>query len=60
MTGYAGEYHRHGDLENADEKAQRRITALQDEVDGLRGELAGALDRIGVLEERLRGEGGAS
>jgi hypothetical protein len=48
---YAREHHRHYDLENAGEKAQRRITALQDEVDGLRGQLAGALERITVLEK---------
>jgi hypothetical protein len=47
---YAREHHRHYYLENDDEKASRRITALQDEVDGLRGQLAGALGRIGALE----------
>jgi len=47
---YAEERHRHDDLENADEKAQRCITALQDEVDGLRGQLADALERIAALE----------
>ena len=49
---YAREHHRHYDLENDDEKASRRITALQDEVDGLRGQLAAALGRIGDLEKQ--------
>jgi predicted nucleic acid-binding Zn-ribbon protein len=49
---YADRHHRHYDLENDDEKAQRRITALQDELDGLRGELNAALDRIGDLEKQ--------
>ncbi len=48
---YAREHHRHYDLENGDEKASRRITALQDEVDGLRGQLAAAIERIGKLEQ---------
>jgi hypothetical protein len=49
---YAREHHRHYDLENDDEKASRRITALQDEVDGLRGQLNDALGRIAVLEKQ--------
>ena len=48
---YTGEHHRHYDLENADEKAQRRITALQDEADGLRGQLSDALGRVSALED---------
>jgi hypothetical protein len=47
----AREYHRHYGLENDDEKASRRITALQDEVDGLRGQLADALERIAKLDQ---------
>ena len=47
---YAREHHRHYDLENDDEKASRRITALQDEAGGLRGQLVDALDRIAALE----------
>jgi hypothetical protein len=47
---YAERHHRHHDLENDDEKAQRRITGLQDEIDGLRTELADALERIAELE----------
>ncbi len=47
---YAERHHRHYDPENDGEKAQRRITALQDEVDGLRGQLADALERIRALE----------
>jgi predicted RNase H-like nuclease (RuvC/YqgF family) len=47
---YASEHHRHYDLENDDEKAQRRITGLQDEIDGLRRQLEDALDRIRALE----------
>jgi hypothetical protein len=47
---YADRHHRHYDLENDDEKAQRRITALQDELDGLRGQLGDALGRISALE----------
>lgn len=49
---YAALRHRHDGLENGNEKAQRRITALQDEIDGLRRQLAGALDRIGALEKQ--------
>jgi TolA-binding protein len=49
---YAREHHRHYDLENADEKAQRSITALQDEVDGLRGQLTEAFGRIADLEKQ--------
>ena len=52
-TGDAGRYHRRDDLENDDETAQRRITALQAEVDGLRAQLAGVLAQVRVLD-RLR------
>ena len=47
---YAAQHHRHYDLENNDEKAQRRITGLQDEIDGLRRQLDDALERIHALE----------
>lgn len=50
---YAGKYHRHDGLEDADAKASRRITALQDEVGELRGQLRNALTRIDGLD-RLR------
>jgi hypothetical protein len=53
VYGVAGEHHRHYGLENDGEKAQRRITALQDEVDGLRAELAGVIAQVRVLD-RLR------
>jgi TolA-binding protein len=49
---YASEHHRHYDLENDDEKASRRITGLQDEVEGLRGQLADAIERIAALEKQ--------
>jgi hypothetical protein len=49
---YAPLRHRHHGLEDDDEKAQRRITALQNEVDGLRRQLDDALDRIGDLEKQ--------
>jgi hypothetical protein len=52
---YAREHHLHYDLAGDAERAHRRITGLQDEVDGLRAELAAALDRIGALEGRLPG-----
>lgn len=48
---YAERHHWHYDLENDDEKAQRRITGLQDEVDALRGRLDDALGRIAALED---------
>jgi hypothetical protein len=47
---YAERHHRHYDLENDDEKAQRRITGLQDEVDGLREQLGYTLGRVAALE----------
>ena len=47
---YAREHHLHYDLAGDSERAHRRIAALQDEIDGLRGELAGALERIRALE----------
>ena len=50
LNDAAERHHRDYDLEGDDEKAQWRITALQDELDGLRGELAGALERIRALE----------
>jgi hypothetical protein len=50
---YADEHHRHCDLENADERAQRRVTGLQDEVDGLRHELGDALERVCSLEQTV-------
>jgi hypothetical protein len=46
-------YHVHYDLAGDSERAHRRITALQDEVDSLRGQLADAIERITALE-RLR------
>jgi hypothetical protein len=49
---YAREHHRHYDLESDDEKASRRITNLQDEVDGLRRQLDDALGRIAALEKQ--------
>ena len=49
---YAREHHRHYGLENDDEKASRRVTALQDELDGLRAELGAAVDRIAALEQQ--------
>jgi predicted nucleic acid-binding Zn-ribbon protein len=50
------DHHRHHDLENDCQQAQRRITALQDEVDGLREDLGRAGERIRELEERLDGD----
>jgi hypothetical protein len=50
LNDAAERHHRHYDLENDDEKAQRRITGLQDEINGLRRQLDDALDRIRALE----------
>jgi hypothetical protein len=47
---YAREHHLHYDLAGDNERAHRRITALQDEVDGLRGQLADAIERIRSME----------
>jgi hypothetical protein len=44
------EYHVHYDLAGDAERAHRRITALQDEIDGLRADLNAALERIRALE----------
>jgi small-conductance mechanosensitive channel len=49
---YAREHHVHYDLAGDAERAHRRITGLQDELDGLRGELAAAVERIRVLEQQ--------
>ncbi len=46
-------HHVHYDLAGDAERAHRRITRLQEELDGLRAELADALGRIRDLE-RLR------
>ena len=50
IHGGAEELHRHYDLERDDEAAQREIQRLQRDVDDLRGQLGGALDRIRQLE----------
>lgn len=47
---YAGRFHRHYDEERDIEKAQRRITELQDDLDRLRDDFRDALNRIHELE----------
>ena len=49
---YADEHHRHYDLETGDKTAQQAITCLRAELDELRGQLAGALERIAGLEKQ--------
>jgi predicted nucleic acid-binding Zn-ribbon protein len=56
---YAEKHHLHYDLAGDAERAHRRITAMQEEVDELRaevaelrGELAGALERITALAKQ--------
>ena len=50
IHGGAEEHHRHHDLENAGEAAQRDIRGLREDVRQLRARLDNALDRIGDLE----------
>ena len=50
IHGGAEQHHRHYDLENGDEAAQRDIRRLQEDVRELRSLLDNALDRIGELE----------
>lgn len=50
---YAKKHHLHYDLAGDSERAHSRITRLQEELDGLRAELADALGRIRQLEEHF-------
>lgn len=49
---YAERHHRHYDLENSGEKAQRRITALQDELDDLRNRVYALERQVKSLEQQ--------
>lgn len=47
---YAEKHHRHYELEREDERLQGLLREIDDQLGQLRHELAGALDRIRVLE----------